>query len=78
MKIALTLCLITIVNLSIFSQNIGIGTTNPQSKLSVGNTSQFQVDSVGNIKKINTVPYSFPSTQGSNGQVLTNDFYWYY
>ena len=56
-----------------FAQNIGIGTNTPQSKLSVGSSSQFQLDSVGNIKKINNVPYSFPSTQGSNGQVLTNN-----
>lgn len=56
-----------------YSQNIGIGTTTPISKLSIGGSSQFQVDSVGNIKKINNVFYSFPPTQGSTGQVLTNN-----
>ncbi len=55
------------------SGNVGIGTNAPQSKLSVGTSSQFQVDSIGNLKKINNVPTSFPATQGSNGQVLTNN-----
>jgi N-acetylneuraminic acid mutarotase len=55
------------------SGNVGIGTTTPQSKLSVGTSSQFQVDSIGNLRKINNVPTSFPATQGSNGQVLTNN-----
>ena len=53
--------------------NVGIGTNAPQSKLSVGTSSQFQVDSIGNLRKINNVPTSFPATQGSNGQVLTNN-----
>jgi len=56
-----------------FSQNVGIGTTTPQSKLSIGSTSQFQVDSIGNIKKLNNLTTSFPSIQGANGQTLTND-----
>ncbi|MFI5220821.1 MAG: beta strand repeat-containing protein [Bacteroidia bacterium] len=55
------------------AQNIGIGNTNPQAKLSIGATSQFQVDSIGNIKKINNVVYSFPTDQGGNGQVLVNN-----
>jgi len=53
--------------------NLGIGTTTPQSRLSVGSTSQFQVDNVGNVVKINNITTSFPATQGSNGQVLAND-----
>ncbi|MFI5221071.1 MAG: tail fiber domain-containing protein [Bacteroidia bacterium] len=56
-----------------FAQNVGIGTTTPVSKLSVGANSQFQVDSVGNIKKLNNIPYSFPTLQGTYGQVLTNN-----
>jgi len=64
---------ITFIALNVTAQNVGIGTTTPQSKLSVGSTSQFQVDSIGNIKKINNVPTSFPTTQGGNGQVLSND-----
>jgi DNA/RNA endonuclease YhcR with UshA esterase domain len=55
------------------AQNVGIGTTTPQSKLSIGSTSQFQIDSIGNIKKVNNIPTIFPSVQGSSGQVLTNN-----
>lgn len=53
--------------------NVGIGTTTPLSKLAIGNNSQFQVDLNGNLKKVNNVSYSFPSTQGLNGQSLIND-----
>src|SRR5207247_15907 len=53
--------------------NVGIGTSSPAAKLSVGSSSQFQVNNSGNILKINNVSTSFPSSQGSNGQVLTND-----
>jgi len=55
------------------SGNVGIGTASPQSKLSIGSSSQFQVDTVGNVKKINNISYSFPSLQGSSGQVLSNN-----
>ncbi len=55
------------------AQNIGVGTTTPVSKFSVGTTSQFQVDTVGNIKRINNVAYNFPSTQANAGQVLSNN-----
>ena len=44
--------------------NVGIGTTNPTEKLSVGASSQFQVNSTGNIVKINDVATSFPSSPG--------------
>jgi len=73
MKQLFSFCTLLLVTTFAFAQNVGIGTTTPQSKLSVGATSQFQVDSIGNIKKINNVPTSFPASQGSNGQVLTND-----
>jgi hypothetical protein len=50
---------------------VGIGTTAPTSALSVGSGSQFQVDSSGNILKINNVTYSWPSAVGEPSQVLT-------
>ncbi|MEI6596201.1 MAG: hypothetical protein WCO28_11610, partial [Bacteroidota bacterium] len=64
---------VSFIVINVNAQNVGIGTTTPQAKLSIGASSQFQVDSVGNIKKVNNIPYSFPSTQGSNGQVLSNN-----
>lgn len=73
MKHLFTFCTLLFVTTFAFTQNVGIGTTTPQAKLSVGASSQFQVDSIGNIKKINNVPTSFPATQGNNGQVLTNN-----
>ena len=54
------------------SQNVGIGTTTPLAQLSVGNLSQFRVNSTGNIIRINDIPYSFPAVQGTN-QYLKND-----
>ena len=61
------------VNLYYRNAHIGIGTDDPTSLLSVGSASQFQVDSSGNIVKINNVSLSFPAAQGGSGQVLTND-----
>ena len=52
---------------------VGIGTTSPTSMLSVGNSSQFQVNSTGNIVSINNVVTSFPSSQGSSGTFLQNN-----
>ena len=69
----LLLIVLVFIGINAFSQNVGIGTTTPQSKLSVGPTSQFQIDSIGNIKKINNIACSFPSSQGSNGQLLGNN-----
>jgi hypothetical protein len=54
------------------SQNVGIGTTSPLSQLSVGSSSQFRINSTGNIIRINDLPYSFPTSQGTN-QYLKND-----
>jgi hypothetical protein len=54
------------------SQNVGIGTTTPMATLSVGSSSQFRVNSSGNIIMVNNVPYSFPTVQGTN-QYLMND-----
>jgi DNA-binding transcriptional MerR regulator len=53
--------------------NVGIGTTSPTSMLSVGASSQFQVNSTGNIVKLNNVTTSFPSSQGAANSVLRND-----
>ncbi len=54
--------------------NVGIGTTNPTSMLSVGVSSQFQVNSTGNIVKLNNVTYSWPASQATvAGSVLVND-----
>jgi len=53
---------------------VGIGTATPASALSVGATSQFQVNATGNLTKVNNVTYSFPSSQATvAGQMLTND-----
>jgi len=61
-----------IVFCSTNAQNVGIGTTNPLERLSVGANSQFRIDANGNIVRINDVQYSFPSVQGIN-QYLRND-----
>lgn len=53
--------------------NVGIATTNPNQLLSVGGNSQFQVNTTGDIIKVNNIPYSWPAMQGSNNTVLTND-----
>jgi hypothetical protein len=50
---------------------LGIGTTSPGQLLDVAN--KFQVDSNGNILKINNIATSFPSSQGAVNAVLTND-----
>ena len=54
------------------SQNVGIGTLTPMDQLSVGSSSQFRVSNTGNLVRINNIPYSFPSAQGTN-QYLKND-----
>jgi len=73
MKKAIFTSLISLIYLAGYSQNVGIGTTNPLEKLSVGSTSQFRIDANGNIIRINNVPYSFPATQGGLNQQLFND-----
>jgi len=55
------------------SGNVGIGTTSPNSALSVGASNQFQVNSTGNLTKINNVTTSWPSTQGTANTLLQND-----
>lgn len=53
--------------------NVGVGTSTPTATFSVGSLSQFQVNSSGNVAKINNVSYSWPSSQGTSGTALTND-----
>lgn len=53
--------------------NVGIGTASPAAQLSIGSSSEFQVDSSGDIARIKDVPYLFPVTQGIAGSVLGND-----
>lgn len=52
---------------------VGIGDVSPASLLTVGSGDLFQVDSTGNIVKINNVTTSFPGSQGSAGTILTNN-----
>lgn len=54
------------------SGNVGIGTTAPAARLSVGNNN-FRVDSSGNLVRINNVLYSWPAAQGAPSTVLTNN-----
>lgn len=41
--------------------------------VTVGTTNEFRIDNTGNIIRINDIVTSFPATQGTSGQVLTND-----
>ena len=60
-------------SIAYFGGNVGIGTITPVSKLSVGSSSDFQVNSTGDIIKINNVITTFPSSQGAANTVLTNN-----
>lgn len=53
--------------------NIGIGDITPASLLTVGNGDKFQVNSSGNITKINNVTTSWPSSQGAANTLLSNN-----
>ena len=53
--------------------SVGIGTSTPTSRLSVGASSEFQVNSTGNLVRINNVPYSFPAAQGAASTFIQND-----
>lgn len=55
------------------SGNVGIGDPTPASLLTVGNGDLFQVNSSGNLVKLNNVTYSWPSAQGSAKNALVND-----
>jgi hypothetical protein len=71
MQFILLIATIFVAN-KIQSQNVGIGTNMPLATLSVGSSSQFRVNSTGNILRINNIPYSFPTSQGAD-QYLKND-----
>ncbi len=58
---------------NILSANVGIGETTPASLLTVGSGDTFQVNSSGNLVKVNNVTYSWPSAQGGAGTVLSNN-----
>ncbi len=55
------------------NNRLGLLTTTPASTLSVGAGSLFQVNSTGNIVKINNVTTSFPASQGAASTILTNN-----
>jgi hypothetical protein len=55
------------------SGSVGVGTTNPANTFSIGSGSPFQVNSTGNLVKINNVGYSWPGTVGVANTVLTSD-----
>jgi len=55
------------------SGNLGIGDISPAAALTVGSGDKFQVDTNGNILKINNVTTSFPASQGGTNAVLQND-----
>ena len=61
----------SVLNVDTTNGRVGIGTTTPTSLFSVGSSSQFQVNSSGNIVSLNGVTTSFPASNASG--VLTND-----
>jgi len=58
---------------SYFKNSVGIGDTTPTSALTVGNGDLFQVNTSGNIVKINNITTSFPGSQGGANTVFVND-----
>jgi hypothetical protein len=53
--------------------NLGLGENNPNELFVVGSGGKFRVDTLGNIKRINNISYSWPASQGSANQFLKND-----
>ncbi len=47
--------------------NVGIGTASPTSLFSVGASSQFQIDTSGDIIKLKNLTYSWPSSHTADG-----------
>ncbi|KUK77775.1 MAG: putative T4-like proximal tail fiber [candidate division WS6 bacterium 34_10] len=52
--------------------SVGIGTPSPVSLFSVGATSQFQVDTSGDITKIKNLSYTWPTAHTTNGYLKNN------
>jgi hypothetical protein len=52
--------------------NVGIGTTAPAGLLAVGASSQFTVDSSGDITKLKNLTYSWPSSHTTDGFLKNN------
>src|SRR3989338_330223 len=52
---------------------VGIGDPSPAALLTVGSGDKFQVDTNGNLIKVNNVTYSWPSAQGAASTVLQNN-----
>jgi len=55
------------------SKSLGIGDATPASLLTVGNGDLFQVNSSGNLVKINNITYSWPTSQGGASTFLQNN-----
>lgn len=53
--------------------DVGIGTATPSARLSIGATSQFRVDTTGNLIRVNNVSYSWPASQGAASTFLQDD-----
>jgi len=62
-----------ILSVDTTNSRVGVGTTSPSAMFSVGSSSEFRIDSSGNITRINNVSYSWPASQGAADTVLTND-----
>ena len=61
------------IRLALAGGNVGIDDPTPASLFTVGNGDRFQVNSSGDLIRIDGVVYNWPSTQGSADEVLTND-----
>lgn len=55
------------------TNRVSVGSATLTSAFNVGSSNQFQVNSSGNIVKLNNVTQSWPSSQGSANTVLTNN-----
>lgn len=51
---------------------VGIGTTSPASLFSVGSSSQFQINTTGDITKIKNLSYTWPTAHTTNGYLKNN------